>query len=78
VNTVNRDRKSSNPEILNRSARDLAADETVKPLAEHGGERVEQVANSHLSKPTNKPSSDSAERIVRRLKRDAPGSCARR
>jgi hypothetical protein len=40
----------------------------VPPAGEHGGDRREQVANGHLSSL----SSNSAERIVRRLKRDRP------
>lgn len=55
-----------------RSAQELAADPEVKPAGEHGGARTAdmngQVAIGHLSET----SSTSVDRIVRRLKRDAP------
>jgi hypothetical protein len=47
----------------------LAADQDVPPAAKPGGARIKgQVANGHLKSL----SSNSAERIVRRLKRDRP------
>lgn len=52
-----------------RLAQDLAADPDIAPAGEKGRpKKGEKVANSHL----NALSSDSAERIVRRLKRDRP------
>ena len=52
-----------------RLAQDLAADPGVTAATGHGGDRTtKQVDNVHL----NKLNSNSAERIVRRLKCDAP------
>ena len=58
----------SHRQLRGRLAKDLAADPNVPPAATHGGDRSKQVAISHLSAL----SSDSAQRIVRRLKRDHP------
>jgi hypothetical protein len=56
-------------ELSRRLAQDLAADPSVQPAVGHGGDRTtKQVDNVHL----NKLNSNSAERIVRLLKRDAP------
>jgi hypothetical protein len=58
--------------VQRQLAQHLAADPGVKKLAKPGeigrGRTKDRVANSH----SNQLSSDSAERIVRRLKRDAP------
>jgi hypothetical protein len=62
-------------ELQRRLAQDLAADPTVTPAASHaqagamGGRGKKAVANSQSLSTF---SSDSAERIVRRLKRDFP------
>jgi hypothetical protein len=51
----------------------LAADNDVKPLAGHGGDRTEQDANGNLKAV----GSNQAEYLVRRLKRDRPDIAAR-
>jgi hypothetical protein len=58
----------SHRQLRGRLAQDLAVDPDVKPLADKGtNQHTRGVAISHS---TNTLSSDSAERIVRRLKRD--------